>query len=112
MESERSCLKKQIAAMVPLHAHVAVIALKNVPRESECTQHFDGQDLLFLYRENSKVKPIVEPAENSLSCLQNQLNALALTKRIINARPDSDFNTLRALSRAQSSIRLEISTKA
>lgn len=97
--------------MVPVHARMVTMTLMDATVESKCTKRFDAQDMLYPDREDSVGKPDLEPAEHPLPSLNDQLKALALAKRIIGARRDKDYSALRALSRAQSTIRLEVSTK-
>lgn len=68
--------------------------------------------MLFSDREDTKGKPDLALAAHSLSSLKDQSKTTALAKRIKEARPDNDYSALRALSRAQSSIRFGAFTKA
>lgn len=54
----------------------------------------------------------VEPADAVLPPLKEQLKPLTLAKQIIVSRADSDYCSLRDVSRAQVSIRLKLSSTA
>lgn len=68
--------------------------------------------MLFPDGEDNKGKLNIEPVEHTLPSLKNQVKSFVLAKRTIGAFSDSGSSALRALSRAQSFIRLEVFTNA
>lgn len=111
METERSQLEEHIATMVLVHGRIAIAKLTNAPEKLDCNQRFDAQDMLSTERENSKCEPDLEPAEQPLPSLKDQVMALALSKLIRGARPFNGYSALRSLSSAQSFIKVEPSIK-
>lgn len=75
-------------------------------------QVFVNRDVLFVKLKGSKIELEPEPPINPFSFKSDQLKASALAKQIISALVKSDYRCIRALARAESSIRLEMESCA
>lgn len=70
------------------------------------------RDVFFADMEHSDIDQEPKPPMIPFPPIPDQLRALALAKRIIPTRVDSDYSCLKALSNAQSSARLEMTCSA
>lgn len=69
------------------------------------------RDVLFAEIENGDIKLEPEPSIFSFPSMPDQLWTLPLAKKIIFTRVSSDYSCLKALSRAQSPIRLNMASR-
>lgn len=101
---------------VPGRSCMAIWNLLNVPGEEECNEDFDAECFMYEDQEQDDGSDTylqeTEPTGHALQSLKVQLQTLALAKRIICSSNDSDYSELTVLTRAQSYIRLEVSSRA
>lgn len=112
---DRHFLKSMIAYLVIEMSRVAIEHFHNVQVKKDCVESFDAKEVLFQdHRDGSDSYVELEdpePLERPLSPLMNQLNTLALFKRIIGSRIESYYSSLHSVRLSLASIRSELTFK-